>query len=175
MTLGPAVLRGDAARMLGAGFSGPWTELEGSYRMPADLVPIVNEFAGRFLDGELLVAGVPRDRLVITGPSAVTCRRWRDVGPAGNVGRHVGFEVVELLDDDPELSPSDIVFLCETHAEGLQAVRVIEACGHAVHHMFGSDDADRSRRGGDSIVRVWSHASDESGGLRLWRGDSRIQ
>jgi Nuclease-related domain/AAA domain len=136
----------EEARMLGAGFSGPWTELEGSYRMPADLVQIVNEFAEQFLDGERLVAGVPRDRLEITGPSAVTCRRWRYVGPTGNVGRHVGLAVVDLLDHDPGLSPSDIVFLCETHAEGLQAVRVLEACGHAVHHMFGTDDADRSRR-----------------------------
>jgi Nuclease-related domain len=136
----------EEARMLGAGFSGPWTELEGSYRMPADLVPIVNEFATRFLDGELLVAGVPRDRLVITGPSAGTCRQWRDVGAGGNVGRHVGRGVVDLLDQDPDLAPNDVVFLCETHAEGLEAVRVIEACGFAVHHMFGTDEAERSRR-----------------------------
>ncbi len=37
----------DEERMLGAGFSGPWTELNGSYRLPSDLVPMANAFAAR--------------------------------------------------------------------------------------------------------------------------------
>jgi hypothetical protein len=40
-----------------------------------------------------------------------------------------------------------VVFLCETHAEGLQAVKVIEAaCGIEVHHVFADDRREQSRR-----------------------------
>ncbi len=53
--------------MAGAGFSGPWAELEGSYRIPDDLVPIANEFSLRYLDGERLAVSVPDDRQCVSG------------------------------------------------------------------------------------------------------------
>jgi hypothetical protein len=132
--------------MLGAGFSGPWTELEGSYRIPADLVPIANEFSLRYLDGERLAVSVPDDPSIVAGQGAPTVRRWLNVSPRVSLGRQIGFEVAQLLDRDPDLSPADVVFLCETHAEGLQAVKVLEACGVEVHHIFADDPRARNRR-----------------------------
>jgi hypothetical protein len=73
-------------RMIGAGFSGPWTELEGSCRMPADLAPIANEFAARFIHGDRLTVSVPTDRTEIVGRSQRSgagtkcCRRWTWAG-----------------------------------------------------------------------------------------------
>ena len=73
----------DEEQMIGSGFSGPWTELSGSYRLPSDLVPIANAFAARYLDGELLAGTVPTDRAAIsasrasrfgTGRTSIGCR-----------------------------------------------------------------------------------------------------
>jgi hypothetical protein len=136
----------DEEHIVGAGFSGPWAELEGSYRIPSDIVPIANEFSLRYLDGERLAVSVPDDQRSVVGHVAPTVRRWLNVSPTVSLGRQIGYEVAELLDRDPELSPADVVFLCETHAEGLQAVRVIEACGIEVHHVFADDRREQGRR-----------------------------
>ncbi len=136
----------DEAQMLGAGFSGPWTELHGSYRLPSDLVPMANHFASRYLDGEHIVGEVPLDRMAISGQSSATRRRWQNADRQNDVGRLIGVEVVRLLAEHPELSPNDVVFLCENHRDGVDAVHVIEDAGHAVHHIFSDNDDQRSRR-----------------------------
>jgi hypothetical protein len=132
--------------MADAGFSGPWGELEGSYRLPSDIVPIANEFSLRYLDGERLAVSVPDDRHCVPGRNAPSVRRWLNVSPTVSLGRQIGYEVAELLDHDPDLSPADVVFLCESHADGLQAVKVLEACGIEVQHVFADDRRQRSRR-----------------------------
>jgi hypothetical protein len=136
----------DEESMRGAFFSGPWTELKGSYRMPRDLVPLANEFAERYVDGERLIAEIPADHLDISGAFVETQRNWDNVSSAGELGLSVGHEVVRLLTSHPDLNPNDVVFLCEHHSDGLDAVRVIEGAGFAVHHIFATKDADKSRR-----------------------------
>ena len=55
------------------------------------------------------------------------------------LGRLIGAEVVRLLAEHPELSPNDVVFLCENHRDGIDAVHVIEDAGHPVHHIFSEN------------------------------------
>jgi hypothetical protein len=136
----------DEDHMIGAGFSGKWTELEGSYRMPADLVPLTNRFAEKYLDGERLRAEVPADHASIAGTTVATVRHWELVSRRKDLGAAVGHEVVRLLTTHPDLNPRDLVFLCEHHDDGLAAVPVIEAAGFEVHHIFAAKDTDRSRR-----------------------------
>ena len=136
----------DEETMRGAFFSGPWTELKGSYRMPRDLVPLANEFASRYVDGERLIAEVPADHLDISGAFVETRRHWDNVSSAGELGTSIGHEVVRLLTAHPDLNPNDLVFLCEHHRDGLDAVRVIEGAGFAVHHIFATKDGDKTRR-----------------------------
>jgi hypothetical protein len=136
----------DEERMIGSGFSGQWTDLAGSYRMPSDMVPIANAFAERYLGGARLAAAVPADRLEISGTTARTERRWENISPTADLGREVGLQTVALLRANPELCPSDVVFMCETHPQGLEAVKVIEASGFAVHHMFATNNSERQRR-----------------------------
>lgn len=136
----------DESRMIGSGFSGQWTDLAGSYRMPSDMVPIANRFAELYLGGARLTAAVPEDRLEISGATARTERRWENVSPTADLGREVGRRTVDLLDDNPHLSPSDVVFMCETHEQGLEAVKIIEASGYAVHHVFGASRTEKQRR-----------------------------
>jgi hypothetical protein len=132
--------------MRGAHFSGPWAELKGSYRMPSDLVPLANKFAERYVDGERLIAEVPADHLDISGAFVHTQRHWDNVSSAGELGTAVGHEVVRLLTAHPGLNPNDVVFLCEHHRDGLDAVRVIEGAGFDVHHIFAVKDDDKARR-----------------------------
>jgi hypothetical protein len=136
----------DEEQMLGAGFSGPWTELEGSYRMPTDLVPLANAFAERYLDGERLTAVVPDDHADLVGAAVATHRSWENVSSPLDLGPAIGREVVRLLTHHPELQPHDVAFLCQHHQEGLAAVKVIEAAGYPVHHIFALKRADQHRR-----------------------------
>jgi hypothetical protein len=136
----------DEQQMLGAGFSGPWTELKGSYRMPTDIVPFANEFAKRYLDGERLEGVVPDDHQDLFGEAVATRGNWQNVPSKHELGPAVGHEVVRLLTEYPDLSPSDVAFLCQHHDQGLAAVEVIEAAGYEVHHIFAIKERDRSRR-----------------------------
>ena len=136
----------DEAQMLGAGFSGQWTTLQGSYRMPTDIVPLANAFAARYLDGERLEGAVPDDHQDLFGEAVATRRTWTNVSSKAELGLGIGHEVVRLLTTSPELSPNDVAFVCEHHEEGLAAVEVIAAAGYPVHHIFARNDRERSRR-----------------------------
>lgn len=135
----------DEDEMRGAGFSGPWTELKGSYRMPSDLVPLTNSFARKYLSGECVEADVPADLAEVVGHPGTTRRKWFNIDRQSELGIEIGREVVRLLEHDASLSPRDVVFLCEHHRKGLDAVREIEAAGHDVHHIFSTDPKDRGR------------------------------
>lgn len=135
----------------GAGFGGEWlcsgsleriNELEESHRLPHDLLELTNEFASEHLDGEQLSG-----RASATTGFDGAVRRWIDVERVNGLGRAVGHEVVRLLRESPTLEPGDVAFVCDYHHDGVAAVRVIEAAGIPVHHIFSRDpDAPRRRR-----------------------------
>jgi hypothetical protein len=89
---------------------------------------------------------VPRDWSAISGASGATRRRWENLDRPDELGRRIGAEVVRLLAAHPELSPNDVVFLCEEHRDGIEAVHVIEDAGHQVHHIFSTSEYHRARR-----------------------------
>ncbi|MGB3735221.1 MAG: NERD domain-containing protein/DEAD/DEAH box helicase [Ilumatobacter sp.] len=131
----------DEDQMLGAGFSGTWTDLKGSYRMPGDLVEITNQFAqcyvkGERLDGCVPAAGAGTDVTRNNGSRSV--RHWHQVERTDELGVEVGREVVRLLRENPNLAPNDVAFLLERHRDGVDAVNEIEAAGYSVHHVFSN-------------------------------------
>ena len=131
----------DEDQMLGAGFSGRWTELTNSYRMPGDLVSIANEFAERYVRGEQITGRVPRacaEADITRVAASRSVRRWRQVDHPDQLGIEVGREVVRLLTEHPELAPNDVAFLLERHADGIAAVAEIERAGYSVHHVFSA-------------------------------------
>ena len=148
----------DEARMIGAGFSGPWTELRGSYRMPPDLTPIVAEYAQRHLDDWGVNPAVPDDHPQHAGQYRPTVRRWVNTDPGESCGRRLGVEVVQLLRDHPDLAPSDVVFLAD-HRPGLEAVKVIEEAGFEVQHVFGTTKAEQRGR----KLRFWGSGAGVKG------------
>ena len=144
----------DEDSMPNAGFNGPWTDLQGSYRLPPDMVSIAAGFAERYLSGEQVNASIPIDRVEISGRAAHTERAWQNIDVHAQLGTEVGEATAALLLAHPEICPSDVVFLCETHEQGLGAVRVLESGGHAVHHMFAMNRWEQNRR----KARFWPDA-----------------
>jgi Nuclease-related domain len=135
----------DEERMLGAGFSGPWTELRGSYRLPPDLTPLVAEFAQLHLGDWAVNPIVPSDHSQRIGRYRPTVKRWVNTERGESCGKRLGAEVVLMLRDNPDLAPSDVVFLAN-HREGLEAVQVITDAGYEVQHVFGLTNAERRDR-----------------------------
>ena len=150
----------DEDRMAAAGFTDPWIELTGTYRTPEDLLAVTSDFARDHLEGERLFVEPAPERSEIGCCPGGTTRRWIDVDGPGDLGIEVGREVVRLLRDHPELSPADVVFLCEYHHDGVTAASVIEDAGYPVHHLFSRnpDDPRRKRR-----YRFWPDVSSVKG------------
>lgn len=132
--------------MLGAGFAGPWTELGDSYRIPADMIHVIRSFGTDYVGGDVAGPSMPPDADQIRGRGSRTVRRWQNVRTTRELGRRIGEMTADLLENSHDLSPSEIVFLCESHEQGLSAVRELESRGHDVHHIFATDPAERRRR-----------------------------
>ena len=132
----------------GAGFSGGWTDLGGSYRLPDDLREFTNTLAAGHVDGTPITAQrAPDHDDVVIDRTGGSIRHWTNVERVNDLGRAVGLEVVRILRENPTLKPGDVTFLCEYHHDGVAAVRVIEDAGIPVHHIFSRDpDAPRRRR-----------------------------
>jgi hypothetical protein len=137
-----------------AGFSEPWLHMTSSYRMAPELVRSTNEFARSFIDDDVVVPEVAEDQAAVVGHVAAAVRTWRNVEQVAELGVAVGREVVRLLREHPELTPRDVVYLCEYHHDGLAAARVIEAAGYPVHHVYSRDPDERHRSKG----RFWPDA-----------------
>lgn len=150
----------DEEQMLGAGFSGRWTTLTSSYRMPNDLVEIANEFARRYVPGERLSGNASESIEGRTDTNrSRSVRRWTNIDHPADLGIEVGRVVVRLLAEHPEINPNDVAFLLELHEDGLHAVNEIEGAGHQVHHMFSaSKDRRRTRK-----QRFWPDADGVKG------------
>jgi len=133
------------ARMSGAGFSGPWTELKGTYRMPVDLVPIVNEYAQTFLrDAELDLPTVQPDHPALAEAHEPTRRTWVNVADDDVIDATV-HQVWSLIRGGEGLSPSDIVLLTG-HELGFAIVEGLVASGCDAFSIFSRSSPDARRR-----------------------------
>ncbi|MCU1393454.1 MAG: hypothetical protein JWM34_1882 [Ilumatobacteraceae bacterium] len=142
----------DEPQMPGAGFSGPWTDLAGSYRMPPDLIPVIASFAELHVNGAKTEATTPADHPLEGTGYTPTVRRWVNSRPGDVLGQQFGEEVVRLLRENADLSPSDIVFLAPSHKDGLVAADIVTRAGYPVNHVFGVGASEQTRRAG----RFWS-------------------
>jgi hypothetical protein len=124
----------------GAGFSGPWTTLRDSYRVPGDLVPVYRNFAERFLDGD---KWLPEEA---TPPAFPTQRTWINCGP-NDLAREMALASSRLLEESGLVdTPRELTFLAPTHIVGQFVAQQLEEFGHVVHHVFAHADADQQRR-----------------------------
>ena len=117
------------------------THLEGSYRLPPDMVPLVNQFAGTYLTRELDLPSIPADRDAAI-PGSV--RRWINV-PDHDLAARATEQVVALCEQDG-VTPADVVVLA-SHALGMRVMPAVEArIGMPAEYIFADDDEERRNR-----------------------------
>lgn len=136
------------SKMASAGFSGSWTNLQGSYRTPRILIPILADFARSYLSGEIDPPSVPaeQEQGALFGEAELSAceRRWIQV-PSSALADSIAKEVLRLLDAHEDLHPHDITFLVEEHQIGLAVSKALEEKGIDVTHIFTETD-DQERR-----------------------------
>lgn len=138
-----------------AGFVEPWITMASSYRMAPELTEATNQFARTFIDDEGAVPEVPADQEAVVGRVSPGVRSWRNLERVADLGVAIGHEVIRLLAEHPDLSPRDVVYLCEYHHDGLAAASLIEAAGYPVHHVYSRDPDERHQR----KARFWPDAN----------------
>lgn len=144
----------DPDTLAAAGFTDPWIRMNRSYRMAPELVEATNEFARTYIAEDAVVPEIADDQATVVGHVSEAVRTWSNVERVADLGVAVGREVVRLLQENADLSPRDVVYLCEYHHDGLAAAREIEAAGYPVHHVYSRDPDERHR----SKARFWPEA-----------------
>ena len=132
--------------MVGAGFpGGQWTTLDVSYRLPPELIPLVRDFAERFLPhDELRVLPQPAQ---VELPLARTHLRWFQVKDDRAEDACVA-EVLALPSSTTGaiLPWADITFLTSSRAFGSAVVNRLEGHGVRVLHTFYDGQEERRRK-----------------------------
>ena len=136
----------DEDSMLGAGFRGRWTELKGTYRMPPDLVPVVADFAQRYLSAENLdLPTVESDHPLLLEAYPATVRRWINADEA-NLAVIATDAVEHMLINHTSLHSDDLVVLAD-HDRGLLIADELTRRKHVMSHVFSAaPDKERQRR-----------------------------
>ena len=136
----------DEGPMRGAGFRSRWKTLSGSYRLPVDFVPILRDFADRYIGNDANLPTVPEDHLASAAQKTV--RRW--VNASHVVEKEIGILVVEeielMLDHDAGPHPADVTVLVETHKFGERVMNLMEKEKIPTEHIFSTSPEVRQIR-----------------------------
>lgn len=124
--------------MLGAGFSGAWAELRESYRLPADFIQLVRDFAQQFIQTEKRIEpeNVPIQQELDT---QTTRLKWIQTSPMDVISVCVDSVLAMPLrarNQDPLVYP-DIVIMAENNKAGFEIVKRLGNKGIKVKHTFG--------------------------------------
>jgi hypothetical protein len=140
--------------MSGAGFRGPWTSLDDSYRLPGPLLPRLQTFTAGFIRDDVHLPSSPQLELHGFATEWINVEKGREGEMCLEAARrlHSG----ELLGD--RVAPPDIVLLVQTREVGVACVGALESSGYAVCHTFATDPREQRRL---------KHA--------FFRGDARIK
>ena len=121
--------------MEGAGFSGNWNILEGSYRLPQDFIRPVQEFAREFIDDSISTLPEPIQSELPLGVCHMDWKQLPDYEDTTN-------KCVEVISSTlpnmmKEFSPADITFLAIDNDSGLKVVNGLEEKKINVLHTYG--------------------------------------
>lgn len=125
-------------RMRGAGFTGRWNELTGSYRLPGEILPRLRQYAKDFLTREEVdVPRVPRSRQGRLSDVAVRLR-WVQVRGRRGFLAACGSETGRMMNRlHSDTAFPDVVCLFSARATGLKFVENQTERGIPMIHTFG--------------------------------------
>ncbi len=130
--------------MNGAGFSGPWMDLETCYRLPAKIIPLLQEFGHKFLISDEV--DIPEQlELELYQDNGTVNLRWVQVlqGAPINVCVEEARMQMQRLRSDTAIP--DITFLAEIDP-GREFVERFKQKGVNVLNTFGPDDEFTRRK-----------------------------
>ncbi|GHG74355.1 hypothetical protein GCM10010919_27760 [Alishewanella longhuensis] len=130
--------------MTGAGFSGPWSELPISYRLPQDALKQASLFAEHFLPGKDTILPMRQQDALDLEP---TYLRWVQTDAASAIEICLK-ETLSFFTEDTfsDMAISDTTFLCSTREQGFAYVKAIGAKGIKSVHTFDPDDRESRRQ-----------------------------
>lgn len=144
-------------KMTGAGFpGGQWASLTTSYRLPPKLIPLLRDFAGRYLPAHSL--NLPQEEQLTLSLYPVHLR-WVQVSAT-----YAAETCVEAINDlhtstSDILAYPDITLLTQSHESGLECVKLLRMKGIQCAHVFGNTYHEKQNRKrafymGDSRVKA---------------------
>jgi hypothetical protein len=142
-------------QMRGAGFTGPWFQLEGSYRLPPGLIPYLRRFAETFLSGSDI--DLPTLPTEVQGDWLPLTLRWLQVREQDAVDACVQ-AVCDLVSNSPNITWADITLLVATHKMGMCCLDKFKEKNIQVCHVFAKD-----------------HQSQKRLKMQFWMGDPRLK
>jgi AAA domain/Nuclease-related domain len=153
--------------MKGSGFTGSWSDLGVSHRMPRRLIPVAISFAREFLpETEVLLPEEPEQPIL---PGMEDCElRWIQTEP-GSLAETAADETERLLDvimsgRFSTFAPGDLVLLVDSNERGRKVVANLAARGIEVLHTFStsSQESQEAKRafslGGNRVVATSAHS-----------------
>jgi hypothetical protein len=141
-------------QMRGAGFTGPWFQLEESYRFPPGLIPYLRRFAETFLSGSDIDLPSEVQGDLFEQPLTL---RWLQVQEQDAVDACVQ-AVCDLVSNSPNIAWADITLLVATHEMGMRCVDKLAEKNIHVCHVFAED-----------------HQSQKRLKMQFWMGDPQLK
>ncbi len=142
-------------QMHGAGFSGPWFQLEESYRLPPGLIPYLRRFAETFLSGNDLDLPKEVQGDLFEQPLML---RWLQVQKQDAAVDACVQAVCDLVSNSADLTWADITLLVATHEMGMRCVDKLAERNIHVCHVFAEDYQSQKRLK-----------------MQFWMGDPRLK
>ena len=135
----------DEAHMEGCGFRGGyWAELLGSYRLPADMIPIARTYGELYLNlsDPQLPKHPEKEQTLSMFP---TRRAWINLGPEADQHRIVqeATQQIRILAEEKLLPPGDICFLTLSHEIGKEIEDKLDAEGIRSETVFDPDKEEQ--------------------------------
>ncbi|WP_313138229.1 AAA family ATPase [Paracoccus jeotgali] len=144
--------------MSGAGFTGDWARLEGSYRLPREALQTAQDFARKFLPKEKIdLAEVSQGSLDVE-PCTL---RWIQCPPEEAKRHCINAVLAMMRETGPQsgTANADITFICNEIAFGKSVTDELDTYSNIrTVHTFEADRMEQARRK-----------------MAFWKGDARVK
>ncbi|MGE6795309.1 UvrD-helicase domain-containing protein [Psychrobacter okhotskensis] len=148
--------------MQGAGFRGDWVELEGTYRLPDELIPLVVSFSDSYLPKEMVNTAV---KAQIDMPFNKVYLGWEQVKSlSSNVIEKAILDIRSFLIDKQKLSMNDISILVQDKSLGKDVCNALDKIGIKHINIFSFD------KDSETFIK-----EERARKMAFYKGDTRIK
>lgn len=147
--------------MKNAGFKGAWAELKQTYRLPENLIPLVNNFAELFLPAEKVIKSESKNfqqEALDFGVVEEATLIWKNLAI---LNKDVFIDTFKEFRNNLialDLSNSDITILVQSHAMGIIVCEALDRLGLKHIDIFSNDPIESRQK------KMW-----------FFKGDTRIK